>query len=269
MKFTKMHGIGNDYIYLYEENQVDLSTFAVEYAKYHSGIGSDGVIHIKKGGNIEGISCDFTMEMYNADGSMGKMCGNGIRCLGKYVFDKGYTSKKEISVATASGLRKLSLHLGEKGYVERVTVNMGKASEFQEKTVVIEGKKITGTFVSVGNPHFVVPWENNTLPTTEEVAFFGSRMEKNKDLNPEGVNVEFYTLTQDGFSFRVWERGSGETMACGTGACACFAVINGKNPQKIPEKMTAHLLGGDLILWEDEKDIFMDGNAVTVFEGEI
>lgn len=265
MNFTKMHGIGNDYIYIYGKQSVDLSEFAIKYGKYHTGIGSDGVIQILEGGSVGEIPCDFTMVMYNADGSRGAMCGNGIRCVGKYVYDKGHTKKTSFNVATDSGVRKLELKLGVEGRVDKVQVNMGKSSGMKEYSLNIGDERFCGHFVSVGNPHFVIEWDD---PYGIDLEKWGSQIEKNELFAPSGVNVEFYTMTEDGFFFRVWERGSGETLSCGTGACATYVVAQEKGQLKL-EEVTAYLLGGDLKLWMEGEDIIMEGGTETVFEGEV
>ncbi len=259
MKFTKMHGTGNDYIYVYGREDLDFSALAPPLSQRQKGIGSDGIIHIRPQGE------DFIMEMYNADGSQGAMCGNGIRCLGKYVYDMGHTQKTNISVHTQSGRRSLQLHLGQDGKVAEVTVAMGKATQQEDRTLSVLGKTIKGTFVSVGNPHFVVMCQD---PRDIDLPLLGSALEKHPDFAPDGVNVEFYTPTTEGFFMRVWERGSGETLACGTGACATFAVGQAKGILD-QGAMVAELLGGTLQLWQEEGEIFMRGEAVTVFQGEL
>lgn len=260
MNFTKMHGIGNDYIYIFGETDVDMKVFAEKYSSRHTGIGSDGVIHITLS-----ETHDFKMTMYNADGSLGAMCGNGIRCLGKYVYDQGLTGKTELSIETSAGSRYLTLHLGENQLVQSVTVDMGEVEEMRELTVDLDGKEITGTYVNVGNPHFVVLCENPNLIPLDN---WGKKLEKHPCFAPDGVNVEFVVPQEDGFYFRVWERGSGETQACGTGACACYAVISKllHGEEKI---LTSKLLGGTLKLWSDQGHLFMEGDAVCVYHGEI
>lgn len=260
MKFTKMHGIGNDYIYLYEEKGVNFPLFAEIFSKHHTGIGSDGVIHI-----LPSKSCDFAMEMYNADGSMGKMCGNGIRCVGKYLYDNKKTSKTALNIETAAGPRSLKLTVGKEDTVTEVSVNMGKAENIEKYHIQVSDLEFSGTFVSVGNPHFVIECDDiEEIP----VEIWGKAIEKHPKFAEEGVNVEFCTRTEDGFRFRVWERGSGETQACGTGACACFAVL--KEEGKLKDTITtAYLLGGSLQLWEEQGEIQMRGSATMVFQGEI
>lgn len=259
MKFTKMHGTGNDYIYVYEERALDFSALAIELCKTHVGIGGDGIIHIYP--TEEGR---FAMEMFNADGSEGAMCGNGIRCVGKYLYDFGHTRETHLEIETKAGLRHLALALGAEGTVEEVVVSMGMARDMEEIHLNIEGKQVEGHYISMGNPHFVMMCHD-----PEEIALdiLGPAIETHPQF-PEGVNVEFYTPTEDGFSMRVWERGSGETQSCGTGACACFAV--GQRLGVLDQgPLTAYLTGGALHLWEEEGEIMLKGEAVTVFQGEI
>lgn len=259
MKFTKMHGIGNDYIYIFGETTLDFPSFAREYSPRHTGIGSDGVIHI-----LLGQHSDFIMHMYNADGSRGTMCGNGIRCVGKYLYDQGLTKKTQLTIETDSGIRTLFLKIGENQLVQRVSVNMGQGTLGKTLCLHALNKDFHGTFVDVGNPHFVVPCED---PMNIPVEEWGRALETHPEFSPHGVNVEFVTPTCDGFTFRVWERGSGETYACGTGACACFASLLEK--KLISSPCTAQLLGGTLDLWMDQGDIFMEGEATTVYHGSI
>lgn len=274
IKFTKMHGCANDYIYVdcTKETLPNASELSVRYSDRHTGIGADGLILIKPSD-----CADFYMEMYNADGSLGKMCGNGIRCVGKFVYEKGLTDKKELAIDTASGIKYLTLHT-EGDRVDSVTVNMGHPSmnpadlpvlcEAGQTRFVVEscGRVWNFTPVSVGNPHAVITVEETKDFPVREV---GAPIEKNP-LFPEGVNVEFVKRINDReVSMRVWERGSGETWACGTGACAtAFACY--KNGLTGPE-VTVHLLGGDLNIRYDESEdvIYMTGPAVTVFEGTI
>lgn len=257
MKFIKMHGIGNDYIYLFGETTLDLSAFAIKYAPRHTGIGSDGVIHITLSQHD-----DFDMTMYNADGSQGAMCGNGIRCVGKYLYDQGLTRKKTLTIGTKAGSRQLTLDVGEDDKVEKVAVDMGMVEEIESLSLDCEGRMFHGTYVNVGNPHFVIPCAS---PVEIPLELWGRQLEKHPYFAPSGVNVEFVTREKDGFFFRVWERGSGETQACGTGACACYALLS----QGEKKPMTARLLGGTLDLWMEQGHLFMEGEAVTVYHGEI
>lgn len=274
MKFTKMHGCANDYIYVdcTKEYLKDAPALAVKLSDRHTGIGGDGLILIRLSDRA-----DFFMEMYNADGSLGKMCGNGIRCVGKYVYDHRLTDKTELVVDTPAGLRYLSLHV-KNNLVESVTVNMGHPDTRPESLPLIvkekgDTYKVTSdgcewefTPVSMGNPHAVIMVDETSDFPVQRV---GEPIEKSP-MFPEGVNVEFVKKISDReVSMRVWERGSGETWACGTGACAtAFACY--RNGLTGPE-VTVHLLGGDLQIRYDQADdiIYMTGPAVTVFEGTV
>ncbi len=273
--FTKMHGCGNDYIYINGAGTVpkDKSAFAKRVSDRHTGIGSDGVIYINPS-----EEADFEMEMYNADGSEGKMCGNGIRCVGKYVSDHGLTRKTELAIATKSGIKTLQLHQIN-GVTESVTVDMGrpglaagKIPVLYEKEQVInapfaiDGTEYRITCVSMGNPHCVLFMDHISELPLEEI---GPRFE-NADIFPDRVNTEFIqTEGRNLMSMRVWERGSGETFACGTGACAAAVagVLNGLTDRKV----TVKLLGGNLEIEYRESDgrVFLTGEAVTVYEGDI
>ena len=272
--FTKMHGCGNDYVYFdcTREPLPESTKAAIVMSDRHTGVGGDGIILIRPSS-----IADFYMEMYNLDGSQGKMCGNGIRCVGKFVYDKGLTDKTEITVETLSGVKNLSLHV-EGGEVTEVTVDMGKPSMEPAdiplvadepalgREIVLAGTKVEFTAVSMGNPHVVIP-----VASTEDapVVELGRVMEHHR-MFPEGVNTEFVeVIDSTEVNMRVWERGSGETMACGTGACAtayaCYRLgLTGPS-------VLVHLLGGDLKIEYDEAAdrIYMTGPAVTVFEGEI
>ncbi len=270
-----MHGIGNDYVYINAINEdiFDGSELAIKLSNRNYGIGSDGLILIKSSD-----IADFYMDMYNLDGSKGKMCGNGIRCVGKYVYDKGLTNKDKIRVETGSGIKDLTLHI-EGGKVKSVTVDMGQAiTNPKDIPVISDGKEIIGmpieiggrnfemTCVSFGNPHAVVFVEDTKAINLEKI---GPIFEHHK-MFPDRVNTEFVqVIDKNRIRMRVWERGSGETLACGTGACAsAYASIrNGKTSNKV----TVELLGGELIIEYDKKSnrVFMTGPAVTVFEGEL
>lgn len=275
MKFTKMQGIGNDYVYVncFEETVIDPSAVAKYVSDRHFGIGSDGLILIKPS---EEADCE--MDMYNMDGSQGAMCGNGIRCVGKYVYDYGLTDQKEITVETKSGIKALRLTVQD-GKVSQVEVDMGEPELAPEKIpVLLEGETVIGrevrvgeqtyriTCVSMGNPHCVTMVEE---VRGLDLAKIGPAFE-NHAMFPDRVNTEFIrVLDRKNIEMRVWERGSGETLACGTGACAVAVAcaLNGWTE----EEVTVHLLGGDLrIRWDRETNrVFMTGPAVTVFEGEI
>lgn len=275
MKFTKMHGIGNDYVYVncLKENVDDPAGTARMVSDRHFGIGSDGLILIKPS-----EKADFQMDMYNADGSRGAMCGNGIRCVAKYVYDYGLTDKTSISVETGSGIKYLDLTV-ENGKVSLVKVDMGKPDltashipiEAEEEEVIdspfeVEGKTYRITGVSMGNPHAVVFMDDIENLDLEKI---GPGFENHVRF-PDRINTEFvHVESQDKVRMRVWERGSGETLACGTGACAVAVacVLNGYTKREV----TVGLLGGDLKICWDEQDghVYMTGPAAVVFDGEI
>ncbi|MEF2954367.1 MAG: diaminopimelate epimerase [Blautia sp.] len=275
MKFTKMQGIGNDYVYVncFREQVENPSQVAIKVSDRHFGIGSDGLILIKPSD-----VADFEMEMYNADGSQGAMCGNGIRCVAKYVYDYHLTDKTSISVNTKSGIKYLDLTV-ENGKVKEVKVNMGapvlKTAEipmiYSKEQVIAQPLNINQnlyevTAVSMGNPHVIVYMEDVKNLKIEEV---GPYFEKSS-VFPESVNTEFVrVIDRNTVEMRVWERGSGETLACGTGACAVAVacVLNGYTE----EQVTVKLLGGDLkIFWDREANlVYMTGPAEVVFDGEI
>ncbi len=263
MKFTKMHGLGNDYIYvyaLYEPN--DPAELSRKLSDRHFGVGSDGMIWI-----LPSEIADWKMRIFNADGSEAKMCGNGIRCVGKYLYDKGYTAKTELTVETISGIRRLIL-FPEAGRVGCVSVDMGRVTVFPPKTFGYAGKEYTYRGASVGNPHAVIftesEEESNNLLTT-----LGPVMEHDP-IFPDGVNVEFVTVLEDGsLRMRVWERGSGVTMACGTGACAAAAAAVRSGRVREGRPVSVRLDGGILqIEVSDDGTVTMKGPAVTVYEGE-
>ncbi|HJB51432.1 MAG TPA: diaminopimelate epimerase [Candidatus Anaeromassilibacillus stercoravium] len=276
MKFTKMHGTGNDYIYVngFEEKLENPSEAAVKLSDRRFGIGSDGLILI-----LPSDVADCRMEMFNADGSIGKMCGNGIRCVAKYVYDRGLVKKDVLRVETRSGVKTLQLRV-EDGKVASVRVNMGQPELDPEKIPVLfskdrmvdeevytpSGNVWRVTCVSMGNPHaviFVDDVEGLNLPA------IGPEMEKHA-MFPERANIEFAQVTgSHEVQMRVWERGSGETLACGTGACACAvaSVLTGKADRDV----TVHLRGGDLhVFWDpDTDDVYMEGPAAFVFDGTV
>lgn len=275
MKFTKMHGCGNDYVYVncLEEVIEDRSLTAVKVSDRHFGIGSDGLICIDPSD-----VADFKMDMYNADGSQGKMCGNGIRCVGKYVYDYGLTDKTCITVETLAGIKELELSVVNHK-VESVRVCMGKPDFTSSNipvvsdketavdvNVSIQGRDYTLTCVSMGNPHaviFVEDVESIDLPQ------IGPLFE-NHSIFPERINTEFVQVLENGdLRMRVWERGSGETLACGTGTCAALAaaVVCGKTSRSA----NVYVKGGVLsIEWSAKDDmIYMTGPAEIVFEGQI
>ena len=273
MKFTKMHGIGNDYVYVncFEETVENPSEVSKKVSDRHFGIGSDGLILIKPS-----EKADFEMEMYNADGSQGAMCGNGIRCVAKYVYDYGLTDKTNISVDTKSGIKYLDLTVAN-GKVALVKVNMGQPELNAEKIPMIYKKQqviqqplavkdniYEVTAVSMGNPHVIVYMDQIRDLAIEKI---GPDFEKHPAF-PEGVNTEFvHVIDRKTVEMRVWERGSGETLACGTGACAVAVacVLNGYTE----EEVTVRLLGGELkIFWNRKENlVYMTGPAEVVFDG--
>lgn len=275
MKFTKMHGIGNDYVYvncLEEEvkNPSELSKFVSDR---NFGVGSDGLILIRPSDQA-----DFHMDIYNSDGSQAEMCGNGIRCVGKYVYDNGLTDKTEITVDTLAGIKHLDLTV-EEGKVSLVRVNMGEPILAPDKIPVryendpvvdvpinVNGRLYHITCVSVGNPHAVVFMNHvNDLDLAVIGPFFENHTRFPKRINTEFVEV----LDRNTVNMRVWERGAGETLACGTGACATTVacILNGKTENKV----TVHLKGGELeVEWDRESNqIYMTGTATSVFDGEL
>ena len=277
MKFTKMHGIGNDYVYVncFEETVEDPAAVARFVSDRHFGIGSDGLILIKPS---EAADCE--MDMYNLDGSQGAMCGNGIRCVAKYAYDYGIVHKTQISVATRSGIKYLGLTVKD-GKVSQVKVNMGApiltASQIpvvsEKEEVINEPLEVNGetyyiTAVSMGNPHAIVYMTDVDHLDIEKI---GPSFE-NHVAFPDRVNTEFVeVLDEHTVKMRVWERGSGETLACGTGACA-VAVASILNERVDGDKpVTVKLLGGDLeIYWNRQENlVYMTGPATTVFDGEI
>ncbi|MGYP004572687677 len=275
MRFTKMQGLGNDYVYVncFRENVENPSEMAIKVSDRHFGIGSDGLILIKPS-----EVADFRMDMYNADGSQAEMCGNGIRCVAKYVYDYGLTDQTEISVETLAGIKYLKLQIAD-GKVSRITVNMGQPELVPDKIpvqadgdrvvdepIVVNGVTYKMTCVSMGNPHCIVFVDDTADFPLEEIG----PMFENHERFPKRVNTEFIQiLNRNEVNMRVWERGSGETLACGTGACASAVacVLNGLTEDEI----TLHLLGGDLsVRWDQEENlVYMTGPAKVVFDGEI
>lgn len=278
MKFTKMHGIGNDYVYVncFQENVENPEEVAKFVSDRHFGIGSDGLILIKPS---EIADCE--MDMYNLDGSQGAMCGNGIRCVAKYAYDYGIVKKTNLRVATKSGVKDLELTLGEDGKVAQVRVNMGapiltpkdipilcQKEQVLNEPIQVNGAAYHITGVSMGNPHAVVYLDDVEHLDIEKIGPYF----ENHPLFPDRINTEFVkVLDAHTVQMRVWERGSGETLACGTGACAVAVasilnhVVEGDAP------VTVKLLGGDLtIQWDREANlVYMTGPATTVFDGEI
>ena len=257
-----MHGAGNDYIYANTlkypiESPEKLS---VEWSAPHTGIGSDGLVLIGRSDKA-----DFSMRIFNADGSEAKMCGNASRCIGKYLYEYGLTSQTAVTLDTLSGIKILKLHVKD-GKVNTVTVDMGRPTDMKEQPIEADGQKFTGTTVSMGNPHLVIFVEDIKDINLESI---GPKLE-NHPLFPDRINVEFAQVLEDGkIRMRVWERGSGITQACGTGACATAvaAALTGKSGRKTDIIMD----GGSLTIeWDEKTDhVWMTGEAVRVFDGEM
>ncbi|MDL2300641.1 diaminopimelate epimerase [Clostridiaceae bacterium OttesenSCG-928-D20] len=265
MKVTKMHGIGNDYIYIdcFKQQMEDKSALSIKLSHRHFAVGGDGVIYI-----CPSEKADFFMDMYNADGSRGLMCGNGIRCVGKYVYDNGLTDKTVLKIETLSGIKTLWLNI-EDGKVKTVRVGMGKASfreDYIKKIILVAGRTWEVTALSVGNPHLVTFIDEDI--DSLDLERIGPFFEKHEDF-PEGVNTEFVNILPDGsLKMRVWERGSGETLACGTGATALTATAIRLG--YCEKSAIVRLKGGELYIEQDENgELFMTGEAVTVFDAEV
>lgn len=276
LQFTKMHGLGNDYVYMDAINQKieNRSELAKFVSDRHFGIGSDGLILI-----CPSEKADFRMQMFNQDGSEAEMCGNGIRCVGKFVYDKGLTKKETITVETLAGIKTLVM-TAKNGKIETARVDMGEPILEPEKIPVIsnenpvknlklevENKDFTFTCVSMGNPHAVTFIKEDV--NKFDICKYGAKLEVNKAF-PKKANIEFINVIDDKtLKMRVWERGAGETLACGTGACAVTvsAILNGYTKRVV----TVHLLGGNLkIEWnKNDNHVYMTGPATTVFEGKI
>ncbi len=275
MKFTKLQGCGNDYVYVDCTKELidNIPETAIKVSDRHFGIGSDGLILIRSSDKA-----DFMMDMYNSDGSRGKMCGNGIRCVAKFVYDKGLTDKTKLKIETLSGIKELELTV-ENGEVTWVTVDIGAPITrpslipvrsdkdiLIKEPIVVDGQVYEITCVSMGNPHAVVFVEDTDSLPLETI---GPGFEHH-ELFPERVNTEFIqVLDRIHIKMRVWERGSGETLACGTGACASVVacILNGYTDHEV----TVSLLGGELVIRYDDKanTVYMTGPAVKVFDGEI
>lgn len=277
MKFTKMQGIGNDYVYVNcftetVDDTADLSETAIRISDRHFGVGSDGLVLI-----MPSDSADFRMRMINSDGSEAEMCGNAIRCVGKYVRENGLTDKNEISVETLAGIKNLKLTV-ENDDVTLVCVDMGEpiltpqlipvdytGDEFIDKIINVDGEEYSITCVSMGNPHAVTYMDEIDSLEIEKI---GPKIE-NHQIFPRRTNTEFVkVIDRNTLKMRVWERGAGETLACGTGACAVLvaSVLN----ELCERSATVKLLGGDLeIEWnEEDNHVYMTGTATKVFEGE-
>jgi diaminopimelate epimerase len=277
MEFTKMHGAGNDYIYFNcLKNMIeDPENLSIKLSDRHFSIGGDGIVLI-----CPSSSADVRMRMFNADGSEGKMCGNAIRCVAKYIYDRGIVRNEDIDVETLSGIKKIHV-FAENGKVTAATVNMGRAAGLTADEITIEegkgkflvdypieaaGETWNVTTVSMGNPHIVtfVPEVKNL-----DLIKIGPHFE-NSPLFPERINTEFVrVIDRTTLEMRVWERGSGETLACGTGACATVtaAVLNGYCDKNTD--VTVKLIGGDLVIRYTDDAVFMTGNAVEAFTGNV
>ncbi len=261
MHFTKMHGLGNDYLYVFGTVPGDIADLCRRLSDRHFGAGSDGMIYI-----TPSEAADFGMRIFNADGSEAAMCGNGIRCVGKYLYDKGYTDKTVLTVETRSGLKTLFLHVSG-GQVRSVTVQMGTAATSPDLSLTVGGKTVACTPVSVGNPHAVLFVEDAEAAPVETL---GPRLERHRAF-PGGVNVEFVqVLSEQRLRMRVWERGSGVTMACGTGACAEAAADVSRGFCRPDTPITVQLDGGALVVTVgDDGAVTMRGPAAFVYEGEV
>ncbi len=275
MKFTKMQGLGNDYVYVncFQEKIENPSEVSIRVSNRNYGVGSDGLIMI-----CPSKVADFEMQMYNADGSRGEMCGNGIRCVGKYVYDYGLTEKTSVSVETLAGIKYLDL-IVENGKVKLVRVDMGapilvpdqipivaEGNRVIDEPIVVDGETYRMTGVSMGNPHTVVFVEDVKGMPLEKI---GPKFEHHERF-PKRINTEFVrVIDRKTVEMRVWERGSGETLACGTGACAVAVacILNGFTEDKV----TVKLPGGDLQIEWDQKEnkVYMTGEAQVSFDGEI
>ncbi len=275
LKFTKMHGCGNDYIYVNCFNQ-ELpfpKEFSREFSQRRYGIGSDGLILV-----CPSDIADAKMRMFNADGSEGKMCGNGIRCVGKFLHDNGLSSSRKMTVETLSGVKEVLL-LSNSDNVGTLKINMGSPSFFSGDVPVFTDKKeiVNESFcidnlnykitcLSMGNPHCVVFKDNIGNINIEKI---GSLFEKNS-MFPEGINTEFIeVIDENNINMRVWERGSGETLACGTGACASVVACIRNGLCKKDEDITVNLLGGKLTVKYSDNTVYMTGEAKKIFEGEV
>ena len=275
-KFTKMQGAGNDYIYVncFEEKIENINTVAKMVSDRHFGIGSDGLVLICPS-NV----ADFRMDMYNSDGTQAEMCGNATRCIGKYVHDKGLTDKTTVTLETLAGIKILNLNLDENGEVDTVCVNMGspelvpanipidsKLNRFVQESVIVDGEEYKVTGVSMGNPHAVTYVDSVDDIDIEKI---GPKFETHT-LFPRKINTEFAQIVdRNTIKMRVWERGTGETLACGTGACATLVAANLSD--LVDDEADLVLLGGTLhIKWDKEdNNVYMTGPARFVFDGII
>ena len=279
LTFSKMHGIGNDYIYIncFKETVTDPEKLSVFLSDVRFGVGSDGLVLI-----LPSEVADFRMRIFNADGSEAMMCGNATRCIGKYVYDMGMTDKTEISLETNSGIKYLTLYPDANNKIESVKVDMGKAilvpreipvnsdlERFIAQPVTVDGKEYAMTCVSMGNPHAVMFIDEHTKDFDLEK--YGKACEGNTNVFPDRVNAEFAKIIdRNNIEMRVYERGSGETLACGTGSCA--TAVAAITLGLCDNDVTIHLLGGDLdISWSGDVNdsVFMTGPAKEVFTGEV
>jgi diaminopimelate epimerase len=274
--FTKMHGAGNDYIYVncFKEKVENINETAKKVSDRHFGIGSDGLVLI-----CPSDKADFRMDMYNSDGTQAEMCGNATRCVGKYVHDKGLTDKTTVTLETLAGIKILKLNLDDKGEVETVCVNMGQPElvpknipinseldRFIQQPVTVDGKEYLVTGVSMGNPHAITYIDDVDNLEIEKI---GPKFE-NHELFPRRINTEFAQIVdRKTIKMRVWERGAGETLACGTGACATMVAANLSD--LVDDEADLVLIGGTLhIRWDkEENNIYMTGPAKFVFDGTI
>lgn len=263
--FVKMHGLGNDYIFVDTTSNTipNPSLASIEWSKRHVGIGSDGLVLIGRNGTGDE---DFTMDFYNADGTPGEMCGNASRCIGKYVYESGMTRSKRVNLHTAAGVKILYLKVNGDDKVEEISVDMGEPILQDERQYSPQGEGLLeGTFVSMGCPHYVIFVDDISAV---DLARLGAELEYHPSF-PERCNIEFAQVLPQGIRMRVWERGSGITMACGTGACATAvaAAVTGRAPRK------SHIVmdGGSLdVEWnEDNNHVYLIGPATMVFEGDI
>ena len=275
LNFTKMHGCGNDYIYFdfFKHNVPGLEDFSVRLSDRHKGIGGDGIVLI-----CPSETADAEMRMFNADGSEGKMCGNAVRCVAKYIYDNGYVKSDTVDIETLSGIKNIKLKIKD-GTVCAATVNMGAPVLDPEKIpVLLNGESVINrkinvaggeyavTCISMGNPHCVVFCGDISSLDIERIG----PMFENADIFPERINTEFVEIADSkALKMRVWERGSGETQACGTGACAAAvaAVVNGFC--QMNSDIRVSLLGGELVIRYTHNGVFMTGEAKKVFEGTI
>ena len=283
INFTKMHGCGNDYVYIDggKEHipQAKKSELAIKVSDRHFGIGSDGLIFINP---VPEDDIDFEMEMYNADGSRSEMCGNGIRCVAKYVYDHRLTDRKNLTIVSAGKKKYIELTTDSDNLVSWVKVDMGSPilapeqipvrlpSPVTDVPITVAGEEYRMTCVSMGNPHAVVVLPEGTDLSSFDIEKTGPLFE-NHEYFPNRVNTEFVTIDdRSSVHMRVWERGTGETLACGTGCCATVTacILNGLTDKKV----TVHVLGGDVVCsWDgnESSPVIMEGPATTVFEGMI